>query len=201
MDECQEKYKFRRDINREQCATMNEMIEYEEEKRNSEIIMEKDKESTEICDFKVGNKDDNCGGYREAQKLDADARKMKKSMFCVIFMKLIAKTKELMRKHDARLFKVDDDQRDDKLDLETKFSSENGIQDWNERLWTRGVLSGEFWSEVRMTDSKSWVIWMPELVRNGVMKESANAFMKRLNYGELKLIQKFMRMKVVLDIG
>ncbi len=42
---------------------------------------------------------------------------------------------------------------------------------------------------------------MRESVRNRVMKKSADAFMKRLNYGELKLIRKFTRMKVVLDMG
>jgi len=65
---------------------------------------------------------------------------MSLSVFCVVFMKLIIdKMKELMRRHDVMAFKVDDYRRNEKVNLETKFSS-----DWNERLWTGGVLSKVF---------------------------------------------------------
>jgi len=87
---------------------MNETIDYNAEKDFSKRIMEKDEKLIEIRDFKVGHKDGNCGTYEKAQKLREDARKMRMSMFSVIFVKLIAKTKELMRRHDAKLFEVDD---------------------------------------------------------------------------------------------
>jgi len=87
---------------------MNETIEYDEEKDFSKRLMENNVELIEICDFEVGNKDGNCETYEKVQKLRVDAGKMQMSVFCIIFVKLIAKTKELMRRHDARLFEVDD---------------------------------------------------------------------------------------------
>jgi len=76
-----------------------------------------------------------------------DAMEVQASMLCTIFMKLIDKMKELMRRHDVMAFKVDDDQCNEKVNLETKFLSdfdESGIRDWNEQLWTGGVLSELF---------------------------------------------------------
>ena len=88
---------------------MNETIDYEEEKRNSERITRKDEELIEICDFEVGHKDGNCGAYKKAKKVDADATKLQMGVLCAIFIKLIAKMKKLMRRHDAKLFEEDDD--------------------------------------------------------------------------------------------
>ena len=118
------------------------------------------------------------------------------SMFYVIFMKLmIVKTKELMRRYDAKLFKEDDDQCNEKGNLKPKFLRSDlktdWTQDWNEQLWTRRVMSRAFKTErdkVQAMDCESWRFLMQESVRNGMMLKSADAFMKRLNYGELKLI-------------
>jgi len=167
--------------------------------------MKKDEELIEICNFEVGEKDDSCDAYERAKELDADVRKMKMSVFCLIFVKLIAVTKEMMRRHDVMRFKVDDDRRNEKVNLKTKFSSDfktDWTRDWNERLWTGGVLSEVFKivrDKVRAMDWESWRFLKWELVRNVMMLKSANAFMTRLNYGELKLIRKFTRMRV--DIG
>jgi len=122
--ENEEKYEFGREIERERRKTMNETIEHDEEKINSERITRKDGKLTEICFLKVGDKDGNSGTYEKAQKLDADAGKMRMSVFCVIFVKLIAVTKEMMRRHDVMRFKVDDDRRNKKVNLKTKFSSD-----------------------------------------------------------------------------
>jgi len=65
--ENEEKCEFGREIEREQRGTMNETIDYDEEKRNSERIMEKDEELTEICNFKVGKKDDSCDAYKRVK--------------------------------------------------------------------------------------------------------------------------------------
>jgi len=200
--ENEEKCEFGREIERDRRGTMNKTIDYDEEKRNSERIMEKDEELTEICDFKVGEKDDSCETYKRVKELDADAKKMQMSVFCVIFVKLIAVTKEMMRRHDARLFEVDDDRRNEKV-KKSRFSSDDWTRDWNERLWTSGVMSRVFKIErhqVRMTDSKSWRLLMRELVRNGMTLKCANAFMRKTYLGRT-MIQKFTRMKVVLDIG
>ena len=140
---------------------MNETIEHDEEKINIERITRKDGKLTEICFLKVGDKDGNSGTYDKAQKLDANAGKMRMSLFCVISVKLIAVTKEMMRRHDAKLFEVDDDRHNEKVGLEIKFSSDfktDWTRDRNKRLWTGGVLSERFETEdnVQMTDSKSW---------------------------------------------
>jgi len=55
--------------------------------------------------------------------------------------------------------------------------------------------------KVQAMDCESWRFFMQKSVRNGMMLKSANAFMKRMNYGELKLIRKFMRMRVDIGIG
>jgi len=202
--ENEEKYEFGREIERYRRKTMHETIEHDEEKINSERITRKDGKLTEICFLKVGDKDGNSGTYEKAQKLDADAGKMRMSVFCVIFVKLIAVTKEMMRRHDVMRFKVDDGRRNEKVNLETKFWSDNGTRDWNERLWTGGVLSEVFKivrDKVRVMDWESWRFLKWELVRNVMTLKSANAFMTRLNYEELKLIRKFTRMKMELDIG
>ncbi len=201
--ENEEKCKFGREIEQEQRKTINETIEYEEEKDFSERIMEKDEELIEICDFKVGKKDDSCDTYKKAQKLDANAMMMPMSMCCIILVKLIAETKEMMRRHDVMPFEVDDGQRNEKVNLETKFSSDNGTQDWNERLWTSGVMSRAFETErdkVGMTDGKSWIFLKHELVRNGMTPTSANAFMRKTYLGRM-MIRKFMRMRIDIGIG
>jgi len=129
------------------------------------------------------------------------------SVFCVIFVKLIAVTKEMMRRHDVMPFKVDDDRRNEKVNLKTKFSSDfktDWTRDWNEQLWTGGVLSEVFKivrDKVRAMDWESWRFLKWELVRNVMTLKSADAFMTRLNYGELKLIWKFTRMRVDIGIG
>jgi len=86
---------------------MHETIDYNKEKRNSERITRNDEELIKICDFEVGHKDGNCKGYKKAQKLRVDEREVLLGMFCVIIVKLIAKMKELMRRHDVKTFKVD----------------------------------------------------------------------------------------------
>jgi len=185
---------------------MNETIDYDEEKRNSERIMKKDEELIEICNFEVGEKDDSCDAYERAKELDADVRKMKMSVFCLIFVKLIAVTKEMMRRHDVMRFKVDDDRRNEKVNLKIKFSSDfdaNGTRDWNERLWTGGVLDKVFETErdkVRMTDGKSWRFLIREPVRNGMTLKCANAFMRKTHLGRT-MIRKFTRMRVDIGIG
>jgi len=88
---------------------MHETIDYNKEKRNSERITRNDEELTEIWDFKVGDKDDNSGTYKRAKELDVNATKLQMGVLCAIFMKLIAVTKELMRRHDAKLFEEDND--------------------------------------------------------------------------------------------
>ncbi len=126
---------------------MNEMMEQDEEKSNSKRITRNNKELIEIHKFEVGKKDGNCGTYEKAKRLTVDAMEVQASMLCTIFMKLIDKMKELMRRHDVMAFKVDDDQCNEKVNLETKFLSdfdESGIRDWNEQLWTGGVLSELF---------------------------------------------------------
>jgi len=107
--ENEKEYKFGREIEQERPETMNETIDYEEEKKDSKRIMEKDKELTEICNFEVGNKNGNCKTYEKAQKLRMDVGKVPLSVCCVIFAKLIAMTKEMMRRHDVMPFEEDDD--------------------------------------------------------------------------------------------
>jgi len=130
------------------------------------------------------------------------------SMFYVIFMKLmIVKTKELMRRHDAKLFKEDDDQCNEKGNLKPKFLRSDlktdWTQDWNEQLWTRRVMSRAFKTErdkVQAMDCESWRFLKQESVRNEVINKRANVFMTPTYLGRT-MIRKFTRMRVDIGIG